>query len=129
MIRLASRFKIKRRDALLIAIFYAVVGVLQLATLAIFDVRMVWIGVLAILSLIAAYGMFMVQKWSVWLIIGLFFPQVIFAASTLYGSIALYSLSSETTVLLLNASLIVFIALSSVSFVYVIAKRSTFQPT
>jgi hypothetical protein len=129
MIRLVSRFKIKRRDALLIAIFYAVVGVLQLATLALFDVRMVWIGALAILSLIAAYGVFTVQKWSVWLIVGLFFPQVVFAASTLYGSVSLYSLSSETTVLLLNASLVAFIVLSSVSFVYVIAKRSTFQPT
>lgn len=126
---MVSRFKIKRRDALLIAIFYAVVGVLQLATLALFDVRMVWIGALAILSLIAAYGVFTVQKWSVWLIVGLFFPQVVFAASTLYGSVSLYSLSSETTVLLLNASLVAFIVLSSVSFVYVIAKRSTFQPT
>jgi len=129
MITLASRLKVKRRDALLIAIFYAVVGILQLATLALFDIRMVWIGVLAILSLIAAYGVFTVQKWSVWLIIGLFFPQLVFGASTLYGSISLYSLSSETTVLLLNASLIVFIVLSCISFVYVVAKRSTFQPT
>jgi hypothetical protein len=128
MIGVVSRFKVKRRDALLIAIFYAIVGVLQLATLAVFDVRMVWIGALAILSLVAAYGMLMVQKWSVWLIIGLFFPQVVFAASTLYGSIALYSLSSEITVLLLNASLVVFIILSCVSFVYVVAKRSSFQP-
>ena len=126
---MASRLKVKRRDALLIAIFYAVVGILQLATLALFDIRMVWIGVLAILSLIAAYGVFTVQKWSVWLIIGLFFPQLVFGASTLYGSISLYSLSSETTVLLLNASLIVFIVLSCISFVYVVAKRSTFQPT
>lgn len=126
---MVSRFKVKRRDALLIAIFYAVVGVLQLATLALFDIRMVWIGVLAILSLIAAYGVLTVQKWSVWLVIGLFFPQVVFGASTLYGSISLYSLSSETTVLLLNASLVVFIVLSCVSFVYVVAKRSTFQPT
>lgn len=126
---LVSRFKVKRRDALLIAIFYAVVGVLQLATLALFDIRMVWIGVLAILSFIAAYGVFTVQKWSVWLIIGLFFPQVVFGASTLYGSISLYSLSSETTVMLLNAALVVFIVLSCISFVYVVAKRSTFQPT
>jgi hypothetical protein len=121
MICVVSRFRVKRRDVLLITIFYAVVGVLQLATFAVFDIRMVWIGALAILSLIAAYGVFTVQKWSVWLIIGLFFPQVVFAASTLYGSISLYSLSSETTVLLLNASLIVFIVLSCISFAYVIA--------
>jgi hypothetical protein len=124
---LVSRFKVKRRDALLIAIFYAIVGVLQLATLALFDVRMVWIGVLAILSLIAAYGVFTVQKWSVWLIIGLFFPQVVFGVTTLYGSITLYSLSQELSLLLLDITLIVFIVLSLVSFIYVATKRKTFE--
>ena len=124
---LVSRFKVKRRDALLIAIFYAIVGVLQLATLALFDVRMVWIGVLAVLSLIAAYGVFTVQKWSVWLIIGLFFPQVVFGVTTLYGSITLYSLSQELSLLLLDITLIVFIVLSLVSFIYVATKRKTFE--
>jgi len=124
---LVSRFKVKRRDALLIAIFYGIVGVLQLATLALFDVRMVWIGVLAILSLIAAYGVFTVQKWSVWLIIGLFFPQVVFGVTTLYGSITLYSLSQELSLLLLDITLIVFIVLSLVSFIYVATKRKTFE--
>lgn len=124
---LTSMLKIKRRDGLLLAIFYAVVGVLQLATLAILDVRMAWIGALAILSLIAAYGLLTAQKWSVWLVIGLFFPQVVFGAMTLYSSITLYSLPQEANLLLLDISLIVFIALSLVSFIYVTAKRKTFE--
>ena len=119
----------KRRDGLLLAIFYSAVGVLQLATLAVLDIRMVWIGALAILSLVAAYGLFMAKKWSVWLVIGLFFPQVVFGATTLYSSISLYSFPQEVSLLLLDISLIVFIALSLVSFFYVAAKRKTFQPT
>jgi hypothetical protein len=70
---------------------------------------------------------FTVQKWSVWLIIGLFFPQVVFGVTTLYGSITLYSLSQELSLLLLDITLIVFIVLSLVSFIYVATKRKTFE--
>jgi hypothetical protein len=105
------------------------VGVLQLATLAVLDIRMVWIGALAILSLIAAYGLFTVRKWSVWLVIGLFFPQVVFGATKLYSSISLYSFPQEVSLLLLDISLVLFITLSLVSFLYVAAKRKTFEPT
>ena len=123
---MTSRFKVKRRDALLLAIFHAVVGILQLATLAIVDIRMVWIGALAVLSLIAAYGLFVVRKWSVWLVIGLFFPQLVFGVSTLYGAILLYSFSLEIVPLMLETSLIAFVLLSLVSFLYVAARRNTF---
>jgi uncharacterized membrane protein (DUF2068 family) len=123
---LTSRFKVERRDALLLAAFQAVVGILQLATLALLDVRMVWIGVLAVLSLIAAYGLFTVKKWSVWLVIGLFFPQLVFGVSTLYGTLSLYYFSLEMVPLLFEISLIVFVILSAISFLYVAAKRNTF---
>jgi len=90
---------------------------------------MVWIGALAILSLIAAYGLFTVRKWSVWLVIGLFFPQVVFGATTLYSSISLYSFHQDVSLLLLDISLVLFIALSLVSFFYLAAKRKTFEST
>ena len=124
---MVSRFKIKRRDALLLAVSQAVVGILQLAALALWDIRMVWIGVLAILSLLAAYGLFTVKKWSVWLVITLFFPQMVFGAWTLYGLVSLYSFSFDMISLLLEVSLGLFIVLSIISFVYVAAKRGTFE--
>jgi len=124
---LVSRFKVKRRDTLLLAVFYAIVGILQLAALALLDVRMVWIGALAILSLLAAYGLFTVRKWSVWLVISLFFPQMVFGAWTLYGLVSLYSFSFDMTSLLLEVSLSLFIVLYLASFVYVAAKRKSFE--
>jgi len=124
---LVSRFKIKRRDALLLAVFHGIVGILQLAALALWDVRMVWIGALAILSLLAAYGLFTVKKWAVWLVIGLFFPQIVFGTWTLYGLVSLYSFSFDTISLLLEVSMSIFIVLSLVSFVYVAAKRKSFE--
>jgi hypothetical protein len=124
---LVSRLKIKRRDALLLAVFYGIVGILQLAALALWDVRMVWIGALAVLSLLAAYGLFTVKKWAVWLVISLFFPQIVFGTWTLYGLVSLYSFSFDTTSLLLEVAMSAFIALSLASFVYVAAKRKSFE--
>ncbi len=118
---MASRFKVKRRDGLLLAVFYAAVGVIQLATLTL-DVRMAWIGAIAILSLIASYGLLTIKKWAVWLVIGLFFPQAAFGTWTLYGLTSTYSSSSDLTLLLIEASLAVFIVLSLVSFIYVAAR-------
>ena len=124
---MVSRSQTKRRDTFLLAIFHAVVGILQLAALALWDARMVWIGVLAVLSLIAAYGLFSVKKWVVWLVISLFFPQIVFGIWTLYGLVSLYSFNFDTTSLLLEVSMGLFIVLSLTSFVYVAAKRKSFE--
>jgi len=126
MVSLASRFKVKRRDGLLLAVFYAVVGVAEIVVLVASNFLPV-AGALAVLSLIAAYGLLTVRKWSVWLVICLFFPQLVFGLTSLIASIALYALLPEVSVLLLNIALTVFVALSFISFVYVAAKRKTFE--
>jgi len=122
---LTSRFKVKRLDGLLLAVFYAVVGAFQIVALFLSNFAP-HIGMLAILSLIAAFGLLRTRKWSVWLVIMLFFPQLIFGLASLYGSIALYALLPDLSVLMLNIVLGVFIVLCFLSFVYVAAKRKTF---
>jgi len=124
---LKSKLKVKRRDGLLLAIFYIIVGVVQIIVLALTNFALFTSGVLAVLSFIAAYGLFTVKKWSVWLVICLFFPQFVFGVATLYASILTYALYQEATFLLLNIALTVFIILSFTSFAYVAAKRKTFQ--
>jgi len=126
---LTSRFKVKRRDGLLLAVFYAVVGALQIIILAFSSSTSIppHVGALAILSFIAAYGLFKTKRWSTWLVIALFFPQLVFGVVSLYASIALYSLFPEVGVLLLNIALAMFIALSFISFIYVAVKRKTFE--
>ena len=122
-----SKLNVKRRDGLLLAVFYVVIGVAEIAVLVMSNF-LPMAGALAILSLVAAYGLFMTKKWSVWLVIGLFFPQLVFGTVTLYASILAYSLYPTVNLLLLDALLILFIVLSFVSFVYVAAKRKSFQP-
>jgi len=124
---LKSKLKVKRRDGLLLALFYTIAGVAQIIVLALSNFALFTSGALAVLSFIAAYGLFTTKKWSVWLVIGLLFPHVVFGAVTLYASILLYSFYPEASLLLLDVLLVFFIILSLVSFVYVAAKRETFQ--
>jgi len=126
---LASRFKIERRDALLLALFYVAVGLLQLIGFVLSNSTPMppHIGALAILSLITAYGLFKTKRWSVWLVIMLFFPQLVLSAVSLNAYMRFYALFPHLDVLLLSIALAVFIVLSFASFVYVAAKRKTFQ--
>jgi len=124
---LKSKLKVKRRDGLLLALFYAITGVAQMIILALSNFLLFTSGVLAVLSFIAAYSLFTVKKWSVWLVIGLFFPQFVFGVVTLYASILSYEIYQEVVFILLSIALSTFIVLSFVSFVYVAAKRKSFQ--
>lgn len=124
---LKTKLSVKRRDGLLLAVFYSVVGVAQLVILALLNFAPFIFGVLAVLSFIAAYGLFTVKKWSVWLVIGLFFPQLVFGAVTLYAAFLQYTAYQDITLLLLNIALAIFIVLIFISFVYVAAKRKSFQ--
>jgi len=119
--------KVKRRDGLLLAVFYIVVGVSQLIVLALSNFALFTSGILAVVSFVTAYGLFTVKNWSVWLVIGLFFPQLVFGVATLYDSLVIYTLYQEAVFMLLNIALATFIVFSFVSFVYVAAKRKSFQ--
>jgi hypothetical protein len=125
---LISKFKVKRRDGFLLAVFYAVVGVLQMLVFALssYSVMPPHAGALAVLSLIAAYGLLRARKWAVWLVIILYFPQLVFGAISLNAGVVLYKIIPEFTVLLIDIALGVFIVLTFISFVYIAARRKTF---
>jgi len=121
--RLKSKLKVKRRDGLLLAIFYIIVGVVQIIVLALANFALFTSGALAVLSFIAAYGLFTAKKWSVWLVIGLFFPQFVFGTS-----IILASINQQLSFMLLSITpALIVIVLSFISFAYIAAKRKTFQ--
>ncbi len=121
--------KVKRRDGLLLAIFFIIVGVAHLVILALSNFALITSGILAVLSFVAAFGLFTVRKWAAWLVIGLFFPQFVFGALTLYSVFLRYSVFPDLTLLLINIAFAAFILLTFVTFVYVMAKRKSFQQT
>lgn len=124
-----SKLKVKRRDGLLLAVFYAVVGVFQIVVFVLSSYVFMppHVGALAVLSMIAAYGLLRARKWAVWLVIILFFPQLVFGSISLNATVTLYKLLPDFTVLLMNILLGVFLALTFMSLVYIAARRKTFQ--
>ena len=112
---------------LLVSIFYAVVGVVLAFILVLASFRLFHVGVLAVLDLILAYGLFRMKRWSVKLLAALFLPQVVFGVFTLYYSVTMWTFSSTWETTAFNLSLIIYAVLCFVSLAYVAAKRKDFK--
>ena len=111
---------------LLVSLFYAVVGVVLAVILAFSRFEPPHVGVLAVLNLMLAYGLFKMRKWSVKLLAALFLPQVVFGVITLY-SVTLWTFYSISETTAFSLSLIVYVVLCFVSLLYVAAKRKDFE--
>ena len=127
MAKILSRLGTKRLDTLLLAIFYTVAGVANTYLLALSNFTFMPAGAFAVLSFIAAYGLFTTKKWAVWIVIILFFPAATFSAATLYFSVRFSTFYPSVEILLFHLAFLFYVILSFISFVYVAAKRKTFQ--
>jgi uncharacterized membrane protein (DUF2068 family) len=124
---LKLKLRTEHLGVILVSLFYAVVGVVLAFILVLASFRIFHVGVLAVLNLILAYGLFKMRKWSVKLLVALFLPQVVFGVFTLYQSITMQTLSSTWETAAFNLSLIVYMVLCFISLVYVAAKRKEFK--
>lgn len=118
---LKSKLKEKNLGILVSSVFYAVVGIIFLYLLAIECFALPHLGILASLSLITAYGVFKTEKWSVWLVVVLFF------LGNTFGIIQLLHPSSFWVGWLLQLPLIIYLIITWVATIYMAAKRRNFQ--
>lgn len=122
---LRSKFKIENSVVFLFSVFYIVVGAVEILYLGIErSTAPPHIGVLGFLSLITAYGLFKMRKWSVLLVTALFLLGITFGATTLYNSVILQTLEGA---LLFHLALIVYIIMLLIAFVYVASNREKFE--
>lgn len=121
------RFGVGRLDTFLLSVFYVISGGANAFILIVDSFRFMPAGVLAVLSFMVAYGLLKGRKWSVRLVVVMFFPVVTFASFTLYASVLWYTFYPSLEMLLFHFSLIMYIILSFISFVYVTAKRKSLQ--
>jgi len=120
-----SRLNIENPMVLLFSLFYSAVGIIQVGYWAIENFAAPpHIGALGILSLITAYGFLKMKKWSVPLVIVLFFTGITFAAITLSTSVALQTFGGAP---LLHTALITYIIILLIAFIYTVAKREDFN--
>jgi len=122
-----SKLKVESLGVAVFSIFYAIVGVVIISILALCNFTLPHMVVLALLSLITAYGLFRMKKWAVLLTVVLFFLGVAFSVPLLYRSIMMEPFFSGLETSLLNLTLIAYIFMLFVALLYVVAKRENFQ--
>lgn len=81
------------------------------------------LAIIGVLSLITAYNFYKKKKWSVPLVIALFFTGVTFGAITLNTSIILQTFGGS---LLFHMALIVYMVILLIAFIYTIITREDF---
>ncbi|MGQ9461058.1 MAG: hypothetical protein ACUVRA_07500 [Candidatus Bathyarchaeaceae archaeon] len=119
-----SKLKIENPVVLLFSIFYAIVGIAFLFVFVIYNLRFLHLGIIGVLSLIAAYGVFRMEKWAVWLVIALFFLGTTAGAIILANSIVNQTFGGA---LLFHVALIAYLIITIVASIYVAAKRKNFE--
>jgi len=123
---LKLKLKNEHPGMLLVSLFYVVVGAILAVILVVSSFSLIHVGILAILNLILAYGLFKREKWSVKLLAALFLPQVMFGSATLHYSVVVWTFYSTWENVAFNLLLILYIVLSFISLVYVGVKRKNF---
>jgi len=116
---LKSKLKIESTGMFAAFVFYAIVGIVCFAVLPIANFPP-HIGIIGILSLLTAYGLFKKRVWTIWFAVVLFFSAVTCSVVMLYY----YLLQSD---IFLGISMIVYLVFSWVFTVYTAAKRKTLE--
>ncbi len=126
MQKLTPRVNIKKSGISVFSFFIALVGGAEILVLFLSGFRLFPLGVLGALSLISAYGLFRMKKWSVWFVVAHLFLGTTFAATTLYASVMLQTFSSNLSVLLFNLMLIAYLIITIISTMFIVVKRGEF---
>ncbi len=124
---LKSKLKVENLGVLAVSVFYVVVGGAEALILAFSNFRLPQAGPLAVLSLITAYGLIRMKKWSILLAVILFFPALTFGATNLYASIIWQTFYPSLEILLFHVALIVYLILEFIAVIYVVAIRKNFE--
>ena len=99
-------------------IFYAVAGVISFAALPMAGFPP-HIGIIGMLSIIVAYGLFRKRTWTIWFVVILFFTATAFSVIMLY-----YYFGTD---LILDMSMVAYLILTWVFTAYTVNKRKNLE--
>ena len=122
-----SKLKVEKLGVVAFSLFYAVAGAAQAFILVLSNFTLVHVGFLAVLSLVTAYGLVRMRRWSVFLTAILFFLGTTFGAATLYSSIMRQTFYPSLGALLFHLTIIAYVIMTTVAFIYVRTKRESFR--
>jgi hypothetical protein len=115
---LKSKLKIESVGMFVAFVFYAIVGIICFVALPMTNFPP-HVGIIGVLSLITAYGLFKSRAWALWFVVALFFIATTFSACMLY-----YAFWND---ILLDVSMIAYLILTWFFTAYTAAKRKTLE--
>ena len=110
----ANKLKAFNRTELASILFYAVAGIILLASLP-FTGFPPHLGLIGIVSLITAYSLFTKRAWAPWLV------GILFVVNTIFSLFTLYSVGLSNVLILL--SMVVYLVLTWLFTIYLLLKR------
>jgi hypothetical protein len=124
---LQSRLGIEYRGMFFFAVFYLVVGVVNFIILGMYGFGLFHVALVAVLSLIAAFGLYRLQNWSLWLIVGLSFIATTHIAIMLNAFLTSYTATPNISSLFTIIAWTVYLILTWIATIYVAAKRQNLK--
>jgi len=112
---LKSKLKVEDAGIFAASIFHVAVGIICFVVLATVDFGLIHIGLVGIISLATAYGLFRRRLWALWSIFVVSFMATALAFSMLY-----YTVGGN---ILTDTAMIVYLVLTWIFTVYVASKR------
>jgi hypothetical protein len=116
---LKSKLKVEDGGIFAAFIFHAVVGLVCFAVLATIDFGLIHIGLLGIISLTTAYGLYRRRVWALWSIFAVAFMATVFSVSMLY-----YTFGSD---IIMDVAAVAYLVLTWIFTIYVAAKRKKLE--
>lgn len=115
--------KLTHKGLVIFTVFYLVAGIGNIIILVMNNFNPPHVALVALLSLISAIGIYRLEKWSLWLVVALFFIV------TTYGSFMLNFYLEENPINMgsVNWAVVlmwtIYLLLTWVATIYVVAKR------
>jgi hypothetical protein len=120
---LASKLNIEYKGMFVFALFYLVAGVINIVILGVYGLGLFHVALVAVLSLVTAFGLYRLQSWSLWLVIALFFIATTYSVFMINVSSASYAANASLSSLLAVVVWLAYLLLTLIATLYIAAKR------
>jgi hypothetical protein len=124
---LASILKMDHRGLFFFTLFYFIAGVLNLLVLAVFSFGLFHVALTAVLSFVVAFGLYRLQRWTLWPVLALFFIGTTYSAFMLNAFVTSYQASPDASLAFPIFVYVAYLILTWIGTVYVSVKRKTLR--
>ena len=124
---LMDRLRVEEKGMFVFTLYYVVAAAANFIVLGLYGLDLFHVGLVAALSLIAGVGLYQLRRWSLWLVVALFFVVTTYGAVMLNASLRTYGSGADAGAVVAMAVWIIYLALTWIATAYVAAKRKSLQ--